>query len=104
MTSSFTTPTKPALFNEGTSFLVVWHHSGSTLFPTRRSSDLTTSKRASVPARASTCVRRHCRTMPCAPRHSSPSRSEEHTSELQSQFHLVCRPLLEKKNDLQTKY
>src|SRR5689334_24447003 len=27
------------------------------------------------------------------------SRSEEHTSELQSQFHLVCRLLLEKKND-----
>src|SRR6266481_8503608 len=27
----------------------------------------------------------------------SPSRSEEHTSELQSQFHLVCRLLLEKK-------
>src|SRR6201985_3945550 len=26
-------------------------------------------------------------------------RSEEHTSELQSQFHLVCRLLLEKKND-----
>src|SRR5438309_6606889 len=26
------------------------------------------------------------------------SRSEEHTSELQSQFHLVCRLLLEKKN------
>src|SRR5689334_23691756 len=26
-----------------------------------------------------------------------PSRSEEHTSELQSQFHLVCRLLLEKK-------
>src|SRR6516164_3044755 len=25
-------------------------------------------------------------------------RSEEHTSELQSQFHLVCRHLLEKKN------
>src|SRR5689334_24932672 len=25
-------------------------------------------------------------------------RSEEHTSELQSQFHLVCRVLLEKKN------
>src|SRR5689334_23768400 len=29
------------------------------------------------------------------------SRSEEHTSELQSQFHLVCRLLLEKKNILQ---
>src|SRR5689334_23589842 len=31
--------------------------------------------------------------------HGNPSgdRSEEHTSELQSQFHLVCRLLLEKK-------
>src|SRR5689334_23443274 len=28
------------------------------------------------------------------------SRSEEHTSELQSQFHLVCRLLLEKKKAL----
>src|SRR5205085_12099325 len=28
----------------------------------------------------------------------TPSRSEEHTSELQSQSNLVCRPLLEKKN------
>src|SRR5689334_25364924 len=27
------------------------------------------------------------------------NRSEEHTSELQSQFHLVCRLLLEKKNN-----
>src|SRR5438309_6218442 len=27
-------------------------------------------------------------------------RSEEHTSELQSQFHLVCRLLLEKKNGI----
>src|SRR6516164_445146 len=27
------------------------------------------------------------------------ARSEEHTSELQSQFHLVCRLLLEKKKD-----
>src|SRR5689334_24235947 len=29
--------------------------------------------------------------------HRLPVRSEEHTSELQSQFHLVCRLLLEKK-------
>src|SRR5689334_24360197 len=29
-------------------------------------------------------------------------RSEEHTSELQSQFHLVCRLLLEKKNNNNT--
>src|SRR5689334_25407243 len=30
-------------------------------------------------------------------RAAHPPRSEEHTSELQSQFHLVCRLLLEKK-------
>src|SRR6267143_5930778 len=30
---------------------------------------------------------------------TTPSRSEEHTSELQSQFHLVCRLLLEKKKN-----
>src|SRR5689334_23944560 len=32
-----------------------------------------------------------------------PERSEEHTSELQSQFHLVCRLLLEKKKKNKTK-
>src|SRR5689334_24193052 len=32
-------------------------------------------------------------------RRSRPARSEEHTSELQSQFHLVCRLLLEKKKN-----
>src|SRR5438309_3238513 len=31
-------------------------------------------------------------------------RSEEHTSELQSQFHLVCRLLLEKKKHQMTSY
>src|SRR5437870_8224670 len=31
-------------------------------------------------------------------RRSTPPRSEEHTSELQSRGHLVCRLLLEKKN------
>src|SRR5438309_5960425 len=30
------------------------------------------------------------------------ARSEEHTSELQSQFHLVCRLLLEKKKEKQS--
>src|SRR3989338_9305539 len=30
-------------------------------------------------------------------------RSEEHTSELQSQFHLVCRLLLEKKKEIHTR-
>src|SRR5690625_5791353 len=32
----------------------------------------------------------------------NPERSEEHTSELQSRGHLVCRLLLEKKNKRQT--
>src|SRR5438309_7311221 len=38
---------------------------------------------------------------PQKPRKSQ-CRSEEHTSELQSQFHLVCRLLLEKKNKKKT--
>src|SRR5689334_23990041 len=33
------------------------------------------------------------------PRRGGCTRSEEHTSELQSQFHLVCRLLLEKKKN-----
>src|SRR3989442_11859691 len=33
----------------------------------------------------------------CPPRPPCPARSEEHTSELQSRPHLVCRLLLEKK-------
>src|SRR6266568_8944804 len=45
----------------------------------------------SASCRAS-CSRRTCRTGS-----STWRRSEEHTSELQSQFHLVCRLLLEKK-------
>src|SRR5690348_18501948 len=40
---------------------------------------------------ASSCVS-------CVPIDFSASRSEEHTSELQSPVHLVCRLLLEKKN------
>src|SRR6266478_7629682 len=35
--------------------------------------------------------------VPAAPTSPEPSRSEEHTSELQSQSNLVCRLLLEKK-------
>src|SRR2546430_3164884 len=37
-----------------------------------------------------------------ASRHRSSSRSEEHTSELQSQSNLVCRLLLEKKKNIIT--
>src|SRR5690348_17568126 len=35
-------------------------------------------------------------------RHVAPLRSEEHTSELQSPVHLVCRLLLEKKKNKKT--
>src|SRR5687768_18303733 len=35
---------------------------------------------------------------PCRLRPAGRARSEEHTSELQSRLHLVCRLLLEKKN------
>src|SRR5689334_23694602 len=38
-----------------------------------------------------------CRRAPTRRARGGGSRSEEHTSELQSQFHLVCRLLLEKK-------
>src|SRR2546422_8795631 len=36
--------------------------------------------------------------------HSARSRSEEHTSELQSRLHLVCRLLLEKKKIIKSVY
>src|SRR2546429_10014939 len=70
-------------------------------FPTRRSSDLL------KPGDASRALARCRGVVPRAipgsgwPRWSSdaqkPSRSEEHTSELQSRLHLVCRLLLAKK-------
>src|SRR2546430_13419844 len=50
---------------------------------------------------SSRCTRRRGRASPWAGRRRDRStgsnRSEEHTSELQSQSNLVCRPLLEKK-------
>src|SRR2546422_3462198 len=36
-------------------------------------------------------------------RHEFPDRSEEHTSELQSRLHIVCRLLLEKKKKRRTR-
>src|SRR5256884_3193024 len=43
-------------------------------------------------------ILRGLRSLPCRmERHSANGRSEEHTSELQSRLHLVCRLLLEKK-------
>src|SRR6266498_4696367 len=42
---------------------------------------------------------RHCRLRHCSATRNPPPRSEEHTSELQSRPHLVCRLLLEKKKN-----
>src|SRR5205085_10303641 len=87
-------------------------------FPTRRSSDLGYGRSASCssPRRCprttcsaptptcmnsrSTCPAPACRRCTCGCRSrecNADKRSEEHTSELQSQSNLVCRLLLEKK-------
>src|SRR5207244_11489082 len=66
-------------------------------FPTRRSSDLCVL--AHVPRLAATCAH-HARFRWAGFRGVESSRSEEHTSELQSPDHLVCRLLLEKKKQI----
>src|SRR5207249_11932520 len=70
-------------------------------FPTRRSSDLLVPGRRRARACDSTLSPRALppRAGQMPPRARFPPRSEEHTSELQSRFDLVCRLLLEKKND-----
>src|SRR2546427_4270963 len=68
----------------------------STLFPY---TTLFRSQRGDAARHQSDAVRRHRHDEPVR-RHSlgtAPTRSEEHTSELQSQSNLVCRLLLEKK-------
>src|SRR2546429_2257592 len=42
--------------------------------------------------------------VPLSRRGCGPTRSEEHTSELQSRLHLVCRLLLEKKKKISSEY
>src|SRR2546429_5955809 len=42
------------------------------------------------------CIKRECSSILCV---DDDTRSEEHTSELQSRLHLVCRLLLEKKKE-----
>src|SRR5438270_6636004 len=91
-------------------FLMIPRPPRSTLFPTRRSSDLlahllrsaeAAAQREVLPQRVALGVR--------LPHQDAPQvrvRSEEHTSELQSQSNLVCRLLLEKKKqkkDVQSK-
>src|SRR2546425_9332833 len=78
----------------------------STLFPytTLFRSPGTTSRQPSCMAKdRPSCLRRWgnaAHACPVLP----PSRSEEHTSELQSLAYLVCRLLLEKKNTISTPY
>src|SRR5687768_17631142 len=67
----------------------------STLFPSRRSSDLSFSGDCIV--RTLSVLAGFLLLASAAADASSRNRSEEHTSELQSRLHLVCRLLLEKK-------
>src|SRR5437660_11706631 len=68
-------------------FLMIRRPPRSTLFP------YTTLFRS----RGSGSPRWRCPWQSTGPRARAPERSEEHTSELQSRGHLVCRLLLEKK-------
>src|SRR5689334_23859075 len=70
-------------------FLMIRRPPRSTLFP------YTTLFRSAHPPPAA--ARRARATRTPGSRAAGRGRSEEHTSELQSQFHLVCRLLLEKK-------
>src|SRR2546427_6488509 len=71
-----------------------------TPFPTRRSSDLAAGRNGGRPGRDGQAGRQ-CHELASA---AGPCRSEEHTSELQSQSNLVCRLLLEKKKKNTRKY
>src|SRR5205809_4133525 len=65
-------------------------------FPTRRSSDLLLYLSSSVACLAGLPLASRLSAGPAADA-ALGKRSEEHTSELQSRLHLVCRLLLEKK-------
>src|SRR5205823_7663947 len=68
-------------------------------FPTRRSSDLTKTFRSpSWGTRAAQCWSSRTSSIRIAAAPRGLSRSEEHTSELQSLAYFVCRLLLEKNN------
>src|SRR5690348_17556163 len=69
-------------------------------FPTRRSSDLHESTSTSMRSWSPGVTGR--RPTRVVNRHEVEQRSEEHTSELQSPVHLVCRLLLEKKKNTST--
>src|SRR2546427_7461994 len=84
-------------------FLMIRRPPRSTLFPyttlfrSRWPTSCPTWRRARSPCCSSTARTRHTPCRARSRRRSPRSRSEEHTSELQSQSNLVCRLLLEKK-------
>src|SRR5438445_2845326 len=86
------------------SFFFYWHgdHLDLHSFPTRRSSDLFSRRRAkssppSIDYFAAALTTPSRRPRAGCFRRAGVTRSEEHTSELQSRQYLVCRLLLEKK-------
>src|SRR5438067_5095844 len=79
-------------------FLMIRRPPRSTLFPTRRSSDLDQRFPDIVDQLSPWGLHERAQQLP---HHALRSRrSEEHTSELQSRFDLVCRLLLEKKKEI----
>src|SRR5258707_15629680 len=78
-------------------FLMIRRPPRSTLFP------YTTLFRSIFCRSLRTKIRKYCVLLTCACPHTDLSRSEEHTSELQSRQYLVCRLLLEKKKKKNTK-
>src|SRR5436309_6973235 len=76
-------------------FLMIRRPPRSTLFPY---TTLFRPRRPWTTTRRSSCDRSARST--ASPRRSRSSRSEEHTSELQSRENLVCRLLLEKKKNM----
>src|SRR5689334_14789164 len=90
-------PAPERLGRQSGGFFFYWYgdHRDLHSFPTRRSSDLHRPDpvRAGLACEAEPRLERADLVAPVAR-----ARSEEHTSELQSQFHLVCRLPLENKN------
>src|SRR2546429_6790810 len=82
-------------------FLMIRRPPRSTLFPTRRSSDLARQRHHALTDglqdRITGGVPKRVVEFPELIDVDHHDRSEEHTSELQSRLHLVCRLLLEKK-------
>src|SRR5699024_12376394 len=93
-------PPPPTLFPYTTLFRSVWLPGRSAAMPRfgQRALRLIRSARsAAVPVRSDGSVPAHRTAVLRLDRGSVDCRSEEHTSELQSRFDLVCRLLLEKK-------